>query len=84
MTAEFRKGRGYDNPFTPLVVDGCAFVTTSERLLYGVDPATRFQARIEVPSQAESGNDEPGPDRNGKRARTPKLPQFNRRNWWNR
>lgn len=83
MTPDYRKGRGYDSPFT-FVVDGCAFVTTSERLIYGVDPTPCHHTQLEVPSQAENADTEAGSDRNGKRARTPKLPQLNRRHWWNR
>lgn len=72
MIANYEKGRGYEVPFT-IIVDGCAFTTVSEQLVC-----------VEVPLQSQSGNDEPKPDRNGKRTRTPKLPQLNRHNWWNR
>lgn len=37
---------------------------------------------VGVPSATQG--DEPGVDRNGKKPRAPKLPNINRRQWWNR
>jgi hypothetical protein len=45
--------------------------------------AAQLRAANEEPQQAESGN-EAGPDRNGKKPRTPKLPNIARQKWWNR
>lgn len=76
---------------TDLVINGCRqgkdyshVPRTMDTGLGFASVAADLRAAHEESQQAESGDDQARPDRNGKKPRAPKLPDINRQQWWNR